>query len=250
MADKVTLRQFSEKLREYESGGAARKAVGRFSGWTEEEKARAHRMIDSQFGPGIKKEMAEPPRRRGRPPKNAALLGAAPKRRGRPPKNAVASAPATAPKRRGRPPKSSYATAAAAVSPAAVSAPAPAHSPKAETKKEVDPNTSARFLAERSLQALSTAIANTEAMHRIQPSICLDGSIKKMVELHNATLDIFAQALKGAVEVRAEKVPTAARRGRPPKTETEQPRGNGQGALEVGLELPPLTKAAVGSTSI
>lgn len=223
MAEKITIRQFAAKLDEYSSGGAARKAVGRFSGWSEDEKTKAHRMIDQRFGAVVKKgaslsaqksKTQEPPKRRGRPPNPISVVTPAlPKRRGRPPKPVAVSPP---------------------VAPSAPVAEPPSPLPPQLFLRQ-DPTTFAQVMAERYIQTLSAAIINAETLKRIQPDIGLN--MQAMANLHNTTLDILAKVLSNSIEKTevAATPTTGARRGRPPnKPELSfgARGGNGKGSLE------------------
>jgi hypothetical protein len=48
---KVTVKEFAANLAAYDNGGAARRAVGKFRGWTDEERERAKKLVDAKFGP-------------------------------------------------------------------------------------------------------------------------------------------------------------------------------------------------------
>lgn len=48
---KVTVEEFSKKLSsKYKTGAAARKAIGRFNGWTDKEKAQGRALVAAHFG--------------------------------------------------------------------------------------------------------------------------------------------------------------------------------------------------------
>jgi len=200
MAEKVTLKEFGVRLEEYDSAGAARKAVGRFNGWTEEEKQRARKLIDNYFG--------EPPVKA----KPAAKAGG--KRRGRPPmaeKVAAAVASTKVPGRRGRPPK---------VKVAPVTAGATARAAKIVTP--ISPKEAARaklpFAIENVLSNLSVVVGNVKSMHDVQPSLKLQPLLTHLVEAHNATMTLITQDLPfelGTTEGAAT-APTKRGRGRPP----------------------------------
>ena len=86
MSEKVTMKEFANALEEkYGSAAGARRAVGRFLGWDDAEKKKAHRMINKKFGASASATTAvapsapsTTPKRRGRPPKVKPELEAAP----------------------------------------------------------------------------------------------------------------------------------------------------------------------------
>jgi hypothetical protein len=111
MADQITMKQFeNDRLPSYPNGGSARKAIIHFTGWSDEMKARARKLIDAKFGaPTVQgaKPAGGAKRGPGRPKKDvdAPVKSSAGKRGpGRPKKE---TAEAAAPKRGpGRPKKS------------------------------------------------------------------------------------------------------------------------------------------------
>jgi hypothetical protein len=211
MAEKVTIKQFSEKLKEYTNGSAARKAVGRFNGWSEEEKAKARKMIDAQFGPV--EVVVKVPAKRGRPAKVAAKV----------------------PARRGRPPKAVKATRAPrkAASPKEQMELAPVELPsdmgevlqqiQQQPGKDVVVAAIKRHTAERAIQVCAVAAQTVHTIHQDQPSLDLTSAWMRIVDTQNRALDLFSKELDG-VEMVEEKVTT--RRPRAAKT-SEAPKGNG-----------------------
>lgn len=47
---KVTLEAFATRLSTYKTGAAARKAIGRFNGWSDKEKQHGRALVDAHFG--------------------------------------------------------------------------------------------------------------------------------------------------------------------------------------------------------
>lgn len=183
MADKVTLKQFSEKLNEYKNGSAARKAIGRFNGWSEDAKNKARKMIDAKFGTADAK------------PSKPAKAAKAPK--------AAAKAPATRTQRAPRVTKEA----------------APAL-PDLGLFRPMDPNElmGKRFIAERAIQTCAVVVSNARSIHADQPSLDLTQTYVKIIEVQNRALGIFSKELDG-VEMVSEKLPTARR----PRTATATP---------------------------
>jgi hypothetical protein len=204
MAEKVTLKEFAAKLSEYTSGAGARRAIGRFSGWSEEEKAKARKLVDAKFGaaePAPKPAKAKAPKKSGKVGRKAA----APKGRvGRP-----ASAP------------DNFGEAVAELS----------GSPLLTAVK--DEMQGKRFMAERAIHACSAVADNAVKIHEVQPSLDLTPTLAKVIELQNRALDMFMEELGGAVQLVEEKVPVKP--ARQPKAD----KGNGKLEAAVGEEAMP-----------
>jgi hypothetical protein len=212
MAEKVTIKQFGEKLGEYKSGSAARKAIGRFNGWSDEEKNKARKMIDAKFGTT---ELAKPVAKKAAKLK-VKLAKVAPKakvtRSAKPTRKATAS-----PKGRSAP--------LAAV-------PVVAH-PESDAEvlstfgKAPQEGGGRRFIAERAVHVCAIIVANTAKVHEVQPSLDILSTLEGIVTVHNRALAIFAKELEG-VSLVEEKV---TRRGRPRTVSAEVPSKN-NGKLE------------------
>lgn len=109
---KFTLADFKEKLKDggYAAPVGARRAIGKFADWSDEDKDKARRAVDAHFGEeggsAQKKTAKKAPAKRA---KKAARKAAA-----APAKKAAKKAPAAAPAKRGRKPRAAAAPQASA----------------------------------------------------------------------------------------------------------------------------------------
>lgn len=198
MAEKVTLKQFGEKLKEYSNGSAARKAIGRFNGWDDADKAKARKMIDAHFG------VAEVP---AKPTAKTAAKKAAPAKGTKAPKAAKAAAKAVTPKGK---------------------APAPAElggldsDPVAMLPNKLAGRTMseaemARSTAFATLNMVAMAVNNLQQMNSIQVGSVSVESLVKLNSLQSAAIDILEKHLP--LNVEKESVPT----GRKPRATKAKP---------------------------
>jgi hypothetical protein len=201
MADKVTMKQFSEKLGEYKNGSAARKAIGRFNGWSDEEKAKARKMIDAKFGPvDSVAPKAKAPKAKA-PAK--AVAKKAPAKAAKAAKAQRATRKATSPKGQmvGLVPEPEVDKMFAALAP-----PSMAHK---------------RFVAERTIHVCAVAAQTAHTIHGDQPSLDLTAAWTKIIDTQNRALDLFSKELDD-VELVEEKVavrrPRAAKAAEPVKS--------------------------------
>lgn len=215
MAAKVTMKEFVDRLSEYANAGAARKAIGRFNGWSEEEKNRARALVDKSFGVDAKK-YAKPARKQQA--------------------KRVAKAPVVQAKRRGRPPKSAQ-VAKAVVDVPTVSVANDPMMPglQVDACEEMPP----RFAAERVIQCAGSVIKTLEMVHGIDPNMCLTTQLEHLANNVTNAICLLGKCLPMGIKQDSVPAGQPARRGRPPKSASqslEHPRTNGSAALDMSLE--------------
>jgi hypothetical protein len=213
---KVSMKEFLERLPSYDNTGAARKAIGRFNGWSEEEKNRARALVDKHFG--------EEPKKYARPAHKQA-------------KRAAAKAPAAPAKRRGRPPKSARAPELTSVSDNSaitdMAALSVMSSPVELGKAPV------RFSAERIIQCAGSAIKTLEMVHAIDPSVCLTSHLEQVANNVTNAICLLGEHVPMSISKDSVSVRAPVRRGRPPKAAApvqlheQHPRTNGSAALDM-----------------
>jgi hypothetical protein len=176
MADKVTMNEFGAKLKngDYSNAGAARKAVGRFGGWTDKAKAQARNMIDAHFGA----EPAVKPAKRGPKPKRAI----------KPVARLVKG------KTRG------------AARGDEVLLPAPTFGPLLEMPL--------RLQAQQLLEQVNLASRTIRRLHNIVPTLEISDSLQLMVEFNNNALKVLGQNVKPVELVKVEAAPARKAKGK------------------------------------
>lgn len=214
MADKVTMKEFVDRLTAYDNAGAARKAIGRFNGWTEEEKNRARALVDKHFG--------DEPKKYGKPARKVQA------------RRAAKALPAPA-KRRGRPPKSAQAATLTDVSSDAVSGLG-----LTSATNELD-GAPSRFSAERIIQCAGSAIKTLETVHAIDPNVCLTSHLEQVANNVTNAICLLGRHVPMSISKDSVSVGQPARRGRPPKSvvqvqaHEQHPRTNGSAALDMSV---------------
>jgi hypothetical protein len=212
MADKVTIRQFGEKLKEYKNGSAARKAVGRFNGWSEEEKNKARRMIDAQFGP-IDDKPAPKKISKKAPKVKAAKAAKAPK--------------AEEPRQKRAYHRRTPVAAAAPVVPDQLMNPLVGTSPLPPSFGVLSTGAHALHIAERTIIQCAIVVETSVKVHGALPSLDLTATFQGVIDAQNKALRVFTKELDG-LELTEEKVPRRVR------NKAEVPKGNGKLEAAVG----------------
>lgn len=221
MADKVTMKQFSEKLGEYENGSAARKAIGRFNGWSDEEKNKARKMIDAKFGP-IETAKAKPVKKAAvKAPAKAPVAKVVAK--GKPAVKAPAvKTPAVKVPAAPRAPRDSLKAASPKGQPVGFELAPDMQDVALSTIRDLtaaaanpmfDATNNKRFIAERAIHVCAVSAQTAHTIHGDQPSLDLTAAWTKIIDTQNHALDLFSKELDG-VELVEEKV--TARRSRKP----------------------------------
>jgi len=164
------MKQFKERLNNYQNSGAARKAVWHFSNWTDEEREAANKLIVAKFG---------------------AFEDSKQKKRGRPEKATKVQKPVKAKVvRKPQPTKAQPQVRTAAV--------------KRTAKPQAN---SAPKLAsvERTIHLCHEAAATIKCLHDVHPALDYSASLQRTLETQNAALVALADSVDG-LDVRLETV--------------------------------------------
>jgi hypothetical protein len=187
MAEKVTIKEFEARLKDYPNAGAARKAVGRFGGWSEKLKTQARNMIDKQFG------AATAPVKRGPKPKKTAKV---------PAKAKVAT---RARKRED----------------------APLMLQDAGLSLTVGRDIPASFQAVRNIQNLAVVANSITGMTEKYPTLKAEGLLLEVVDGFNKAVKILNSELKDVSAVVEASAEAPKKRGRPPTVKVSKSNGEG-----------------------